>query len=76
MTMGHVQRAIASAFEADPKRTFTTRELAALAYPGKEIGRIEMQSVCRAIPSIDPPIGFCRVGKFGRKGWWHAWGRT
>jgi len=62
MTMGHVQLAITAAFEAEPTRHFTTRELAARVYPGATIERKHMVAVTRVIPSIQPALTFCRVG--------------
>lgn len=81
MSTGHVQHAIASAFEASPKAHFTTRELAALAYPGVPVERKHMVAVTRAIPTITPALTFCRVGNPSRPdfkrglGWHHVWGR-
>ena len=73
---GHVQRTIAAAYDAEPNRRFTTRQLAALAYPGVEIGKPQTDAVLRAIPSISPALTFCRVGAKGRFGWHHVWGRA
>lgn len=73
---GHVQRTIAAAFVANPAGNFTTRELAALAYPGVAIERRHTNAVIRAVPTITPALTFCRVGAKGRFGWHHVWGRT
>jgi hypothetical protein len=71
-----VQRAITAAFAAEPTRRFTTRELAALAYPGEEINRSRTNAVIRAVPQIEPALTFCRVGAMDRFGWLHLWGRV
>jgi len=73
---GHIQRAIAAVFEASLAKNFTTRQLAALAYPGEAIERRHTNAVIRAIPSITPPLTACRVGTMGRLGWHHVWGRA
>ncbi|MEO9340477.1 hypothetical protein ABFT80_23990 [Mesorhizobium sp. SB112] len=73
---GRIQRSINAAFDAAPSRRFTTRELAAFAYPGKEVGRSEMVATTRAINKITPALTFCRVPATGRLGWHHVWGRA
>lgn len=73
---GHVQRTIAAAFEASPSAHFTTRQLAAIAYPGVSVERRHLVAVTRAIPAITPALTFCRAGTFGRRGWFHVWGRA
>lgn len=73
---GRIQRAIAAAFDAQPTRRFTTRELAALAYPGTEIGKTQINGVLHAIPTITPALTACRVGATDRLGWHHVWGRA
>lgn len=74
--MGRVKRAITEAFAASPSARFTTRELAAFAYPDRDIGKSQTDAVLRAIPSISPALSFCRVGAEGRFGWNHVWGRA
>lgn len=73
---GHVQRTVAAAFEAEPKGRFTTRQLAALAYPGETIERRHLNAVTRAIAKVTPALTFSRVGARDRFGWHHVWGRT
>lgn len=72
---GHVQRAIAAAFDAEPLRRLTTRELAALAYPGKDIERRHLAATNRAAAKVVPALAFCRVGDRDRLGWRYLWGR-
>lgn len=73
---GHVQRAINAAFDAEPNRRFTIRELAALAYPNREVERQELKTVSLSVRSITPALNSCRVGAKGRMGWHNVWGRA
>lgn len=74
MTTGHVQRAIAATFEADPSRKATVAELAAEILGGTEMKHIV--SVHRALRSVAAVLGLtrCRIGSPETGGWHHVWG--
>lgn len=74
--MGRVKRAVVAAFEAQPRRWFTTAQLAAIAYPGLVIEKRHLDATDRAIRSVAPTLGLvrCRVGTPKTGGWHNSWG--
>ena len=78
---GRIQRVIAAAFDAEPNRRFTTRQLAALAFPDQPIGAVEMHTINRALHNLTGTLGLARsrigtaAGASGR-GWHHVWGKA
>ena len=75
--LGVVQRRLIAAFESEPTRHFTIRELAELAFPGTPIERKHEVSVRRTVRNLpDLNLHFCRAGKFGAHGWRYVVGCT
>ncbi|SRR5208282_2145656 len=67
---GIVQRRLLAAFEAEPSRRFTMRELAQVVWPGEAIGDSHRASLCRALKRLPVELTRCRVGKRGRRPGW------
>lgn len=67
---GVVQRRLIAAFQAEPGRRFTVKELAEIAFPGEPIERKHAVSVRRALknlPGLD--LHSYPRGRNGTRGW-------
>ena len=73
---GHIQRAIAAAFAAEPDRSFRVFALAELAYPGECIEKRHTDVVDRALRKLAPELGLsrCRVRPRKETSWHNSWG--
>lgn len=73
---GHIQRAIAAAFAAEPDRSFRVFALAELAYPGETIDKRHTDAVDRALRKLRPVLGLwrCRARLQNETSWHNCWG--
>lgn len=74
---GRIQRAILAAFDAEPARRFTVRQLAEIAFERTPASTVDCQTTYRALITLAPKHGLvrCRVTLRTRLGWHHVWGR-
>ena len=73
--LGIVQRGLLAAYQLEPTRRFTVKQLAEIAFPGEQIERKHAVSVRRALknlPGLD--LHVCRIARSGAHGWCYVVG--